>query len=72
MNWVKKEISEKADNRKKDDGFYFAILVDVTNIMFKLNMKYEFIEKTVITDISAKYIKEVITILIIIILFRKK
>ena len=72
MNWVKKEISEKADNRKKDDGFFFAILVDVTNIMFKFSMKYEFIEKTIITDISSKYIKEVIFIIISITLFRKK
>jgi hypothetical protein len=61
--WVKAEISEKSENRKKDDGFYFTTLVEVTNTMFKLNLKYEFIESTIITKISSKYFKEVIMLL---------
>lgn len=56
--WVKKEIADKSTIRKPDDGFYFEILVDVTNIMFKLGLKYEFIQKTIVNNISTKYIKE--------------
>ncbi len=57
--WVKKEICEKSANRKIDDGFYFEILVEVTNTMFQLGLKYEFIENTIVHDISTKYFKEV-------------
>jgi len=57
--WVKREIYEKCSNRKVDEGFYFEILIDVTNIMFKLNLNDEFISNTIVGEISKKYFTEV-------------
>ena len=60
LNWVKTEILEKCPNRKIDDGFYFELLIDVTNTMFKLSLKYDFISNTIVNSISKKYFKEVL------------
>ncbi len=57
--WVRREIFEKSSNRKIDDGFYFEVLIDVTNTMFKLNLKHEFISTTIVCGISKKYFTEV-------------